>query len=102
MGVSYPLKRVYYMKNSNINLDDGKLLWACRRGMLELDLLLLPYAKEVYPKLSIEDQQAFWQFLQCPDQDLFDWLMGKKLPEHVESTKIVTAVLSHARKLDIT
>ena len=34
----------------------NRLFWHSRRGMLELDVLLVPFVKEVYPSLDAEDQ----------------------------------------------
>jgi antitoxin CptB len=62
-------------------MEFSRLLWACRRGMLELDLLFLPYAQEIYPGLSVEKQQHFDDLLKSEDQLLFDWFMDKKIPD---------------------
>ena len=35
----------------------ARLKWACRRGMLELDVLLLPFVEEAFDSLSYEDQE---------------------------------------------
>ncbi len=35
----------------------NRLFWQSRRGMLELDVLLVPFVKEVYPDLDEEDQR---------------------------------------------
>ena len=62
-------------------MELSRLLWACRRGMLELDLLFQPYAKEVYSGLSLEKQTHFDDLLKLEDQVLFDWFMDKKEPD---------------------
>ena len=36
-----------------------RLYWHSRRGMLELDVLLVPFVQEVYPGLDAEDQARF-------------------------------------------
>ena len=61
-----------------------RLLWAARRGMLELDLVLEPYAKSCYMDSSEEDKQAFWALLDCQDPDLFQWFIksAEPAPEH--------------------
>ncbi len=60
------------MKNPN---QIAKLRWQCRRGMLELDLLLLPFLEKVYEQLSTEEQDLFAKLLTCQDQDLYTWLI---------------------------
>ncbi len=64
------------------------MLWACRRGMLELDLLLAPYAKRHYIELNSEKQAIFDALLAEEDQSLFEWFMGKKSPPAEYSTLI--------------
>ncbi len=53
----------------------ARLHWACRRGMLELDVLLQPFI-EHYPSLSAQQQQDFERLLSCDDPELFSWFMG--------------------------
>lgn len=58
----------------------AKLRWQCRRGMLELDLLLLPFLEKIFPVLPAQEQAIFMQLLACTDQDLYDWLVACKEP----------------------
>ena len=55
----------------------SELRWQCRRGMLELDLLLNGFLDEQYQRLSIDEKDQFKVLLDYPDQTLFDLLMGK-------------------------
>ena len=54
----------------------NRLRWQCRRGMLELDLLLLEFLESRYPQLDEASQQAFVILLEYPDQSLQHWLIG--------------------------
>jgi antitoxin CptB len=54
----------------------SKVQWRCKRGMLELDLMLKDFCDKVYLSLSPEKQQIFEQLLECEDQDLQRWLVG--------------------------
>ena len=58
-------------------LDKQKIFWHSRRGMLELDLLLVPFAQEVFSDLPYQEQLLYEQLLDEEDQDLFAWLMGQ-------------------------
>ena len=59
------------------NLDSkAKLRWACRRGMLELDVLLRPFVDEAFDALSDKDKAIFQRLLTADDPDLFAWFMG--------------------------
>lgn len=53
-----------------------RLKWACRRGMLELDLILLPFFEDTFDQLTAPEQSDFEALLTCPDQDLYAWLLN--------------------------
>jgi antitoxin CptB len=57
-----------------------KLRWACRRGMLELDLFLVPFFENAYETLSVEEQQHFSEMLCHTDPELLSWFMGHEMP----------------------
>jgi len=63
------------------DIELNRLYWHSRRGMLELDVLLVPFVKEVYPGLDEADQQRYRKLLSCEDQDLFGWFMQRGEPE---------------------
>lgn len=54
----------------------SKVRWRCRRGMLELDVMLQKFCDAVYTSLSPEKQQLFEDLLESADQDLQRWLVG--------------------------
>lgn len=57
------------MKNLHDKLK--RLRWQCRRGMLELDLLLGGFLDKDYLNLNAGDQALFEQLLTYSDQDLY-------------------------------
>lgn len=73
-------------------MDRNRLFWASRRGMLELDLILLPFLEKIYPSLETEDQQRFQKLLDSEDQDLFAWFLRREEPEDEELKKIVKII----------
>ena len=73
-------------------MDRNRLFWASRRGMLELDLILLPFLEKIYPTLDEEDQRRFQQLLESEDQDLFGWFLQRGNPENPELKKIVQII----------
>lgn len=79
-----------------MGIEYERLKWACRRGMLELDLIFEPYALNRYPKASAEEQALFVDFLTSTDQDLFDWLLHKKTPEDPRFGQMIDILLQHA------
>jgi antitoxin CptB len=77
--------------------DERRLAWACRRGMLELDVLLGNFFKEAYPLLDAVDKTQFANLLTHTDPDLADWLMGNSVPEDAGLARIVELVRTHAK-----
>jgi len=74
--------------------DNNRVYWHSRRGMLEIDILLMPYAKEHYPSASAETKRKYKFLLSCEDQDIFAWFMGHAQPEDPELVEIVAEVKS--------
>ena len=74
----------------------SRLRWSCRRGMLELDVLLGNYLEEVYLQASSAVQKEFVELLDCNDQELFMWLTGKEIPPS-QHMNIVEKVRHHAK-----
>ena len=73
-------------------MDKNRLFWASRRGMLELDLVLLPFLNNVYDGLAQEDKERYWDLMEAEDQDLFSWFLKRTDPEDPELKKIVHIV----------
>lgn len=59
-------------------MKQKKLQWQCRRGMLEIDLVLKRYLSESYLKADENEKTIFEALLIENDQQLFLWLMGKE------------------------
>lgn len=75
----------------------SRLQWACRRGMLELDVLLSNFLTEKYQHLPTADQILFAKLLTYADPDLFSWLLGKSSPLEPDLIKIVGLIREHAK-----
>jgi antitoxin CptB len=54
----------------------GQLAWHCRRGMKELDLLLLGYLSVHWADAAADEKTAFEAFLQLPDPVIAGYLLG--------------------------
>lgn len=84
--------------NSNIDSNNkSKLRWSCRRGMLELDVLLGKFLEERYDKLSLEEQKNFIALLDESDPELFTWIMGHEAPKDVKFNHITEIIRLHAQ-----
>lgn len=60
--------------------DQSRLLWRCRRGIREMDLLLETFMHRHYPSLSEHEKKLFEDFLNESDPDLLNWIMGRSEP----------------------
>jgi antitoxin CptB len=60
--------------------EQGRLAWRCRRGMKELDLVLLRYLEHRWPDAPAAEKQLFERLLELPDPDLAGYLLGRESP----------------------
>lgn len=73
-------------------MDTKRLWWGSRRGMLELDLILLPFLENIYPGLEQADKESYWKLLESQDQDLYAWFMKRADPADTSLQRIVDIV----------
>lgn len=73
-------------------MDRNRLFWASRRGMLELDLVLLSFLENVYDTLDKADQRRYVKLLDEQDQDLFAWFLRREDPEDPQLLRIVQII----------
>ncbi len=69
-----------------------KIKWRCRRGMLELDLILGRFVDNHYEGLSEKSKEEFKQLLEIEDTELFAWLLGHQKPQTPEFDNILQMV----------
>lgn len=81
--------------------DYKRLCWASRRGMLELDLMLVPFVEQRFKDLSPEDQQRYIDLMESEDNDLFAWLLGRQLPEDEHRRGIILQIIDYAKNRDL-
>ena len=92
--------QVVYVDRSGkkFQLDSkAKLKWACRRGMLELDVLFEPFVDEAYDALNDEQKFVFQRLLACEDPELFAWFMGHEHCEDEELRAMVSIILNRVK-----
>jgi antitoxin CptB len=70
-----------------------RIYWHCRRGMLELDLILVPFVENHLRLLPAPDQQRFVRLLEQEDTDLFRWLLRAESPADADLSNIVGQIL---------
>ena len=75
----------------------NRLYWHSRRGMLELDVLLVPFVREVYATLDADDQERYRKLLESEDQDMFGWFMQRNEPEDADLRRMVRMILDRVQ-----
>jgi antitoxin CptB len=73
----------------------SRLRWRCRRGMKELDLLLLKYVDNDYPAAGDEAQEAFRRLLSMSDPDILALLTGKMSTDDELLAHVIKRLLTH-------
>ena len=53
--------------------------WRCRRGMLELDIVLQRFLDRDYLQLNNQQLEQFERLLDLPDNDLWDLITGRQV-----------------------
>ena len=80
------------MPGTEDNPEIKRLRWRCRRGMRELDQLMLRYLDQRWPAAEEAERAVFLQLLDSEDDKLWRWFMGRERPENAELDAIVTLI----------
>ena len=83
------------MKRDGAEIDARRVLWRCRRGMKELDILLERFARERYESAPAEQKRAFARLLELPDPDLADYFFGHATPDEPELARLTRLIATH-------
>lgn len=70
----------------------AQLIWNCRRGMLELDLILNRLIDHYLPQMKDEELILFEQLLNYSDPELYAYLMGQAFSENQEINHFVEQI----------
>jgi succinate dehydrogenase flavin-adding protein (antitoxin of CptAB toxin-antitoxin module) len=65
--------------------------------MLELDLMLQGFFQQRIDRLNESELIAFDSLLRCPDDQLYDYLLGQLIPSDKEITHVVRAIRDTAK-----
>ena len=80
-----------------IAADKARLKWACRRGMLELDVLFMPFVDDAYEHLTEDKRVIFERLLECDDPELFAWFMGHEICKDEQLNAMVQFILNRVK-----
>ena len=81
------------------HVDDStsRLRWRCRRGTREMDLLLLRFLEQGYPRLNAREQSLFGSLLDEADPDLYAWITGQAQPANPDYLPIIGKINNCSR-----
>lgn len=79
-------------------MANSRLLWRCRRGIREMDIVLQDFLIRAYDDLPESDQRLFRDLLDESDLDILNWLMGKEQPASAGLRQII-GLLRQARNI---
>ncbi len=79
-----------------MNDTRSKVRWQCRRGMRELDVLLLGFFDARYDTLSKKEKNTFLSLLSYPDNELLEWLMARSKPKDSGLNHVITQIRNAA------
>ncbi len=77
--------------------EHARLRWMCRRGMKELDQLLLGFFDARFARLEPEARQCFAELLEWQDPELIALLFGRMAPPDRECADVVRQIRECAR-----
>jgi len=72
--------------------ERSRLAWRCRRGMKELDLLLLAWLESAYDSAGADERARFIALLALPDPQLVRYLTGAERPEDAALATLIDAM----------
>jgi len=77
-----------------LDVAGRRLLWRCRRGMKELDVLLERYARARLAQATREERSVLERFLSLPDPELADYLLGSGVPVEPDLARLAGLIRS--------
>lgn len=74
--------------------DLRRLRWRCRRGMRELDGLLMGFADRHYGTARAAEQRAFEALLCLPDPEILALILGRARSDDPAVNAVVSKVIA--------
>lgn len=79
----------------DVETGHGRIYWRSRRGLLELELLLIPFARDCFAGLRDDEQDSYVRLLEHDDLDIYDWIQDRCEPEDQSLRAIVARIRQH-------
>ena len=75
----------------------ARLRWRCRRGLRELDVLLMRYLEREFETALRSAQAAFESLLSAEDPEILDLLAGRLVADDAALNAVVQRLLANSR-----
>lgn len=72
----------------------SKLYWRCRRGMKELDIVMLRYLDHHYDSATPQEQAVFERIVEMQDPELWLWVSGREAPQDPQVSHVLAKMLT--------
>ncbi|HIF18625.1 MAG TPA: succinate dehydrogenase assembly factor 2 [Cycloclasticus sp.] len=72
--------------------EKSKLLWRCRRGVKELDVLFTRFVEHSYDSLTESEKRAFDKLLKIEDPDILAYMLYGEKPLESDVADIVEKI----------
>lgn len=78
-----------------MSIEAGRMLWRCRRGLLELDIVLRVFVEQSYASLTEDEAEAFIRLLAYEDNDLWDLVSGRMTLDDAVEMRVLETLKKH-------
>ncbi len=72
--------------------EKSKLLWRCRRGVKELDVVFTKFVDSSYDGLSEQQKTTFSQLLDIEDPIILSYMLNQTTPDDVDIADIIDKI----------
>jgi len=79
--------------------EKERVRWRCRRGMLELDLILSRFLEARFDAMTEVQREAFQSLLEYPDNDIWDWFNARTQCNDPEVAPMVDDIIGFAARI---
>ncbi len=80
--------------------EQRRLAWRCRRGMLEIDIVLQKFVTTYFNELTLTELESFDELLAMTDKDLWNVLSMKNLHLKSELQQSIVDKLQHLQTVE--
>ena len=79
-------------------MDDKEIIWKCRRGTKELDILMSGFQHNFYKNVSKSQKDAFIKLLSLEDPVIYDLLLNKISSKDIAVNQIADMIRNMSLK----